>query len=121
MIRAFFTATNRGEREDAETSSKQCALLRDSATPRPVAVNAASNPVVALRRFRTPIPVRVHVEDGRPVRVWIDRSPAGYGGHVGAVWAAGSTWLLARGARQAPGGMQDDGIGMSGTWRSPTA
>ena len=36
-------------------------------------VNAATKPVVALRRFRVPIPARVRVEDGRPVRVWIDR------------------------------------------------
>jgi protein ImuB len=63
-------------------------FLRVSASPRPVAVNAAANPVVALRRFRPPIPVRVHVEDGRPVRVWIDRR--GYGG--GPVEIAAGPW-----------------------------
>ena len=37
-------------------------------------VNAAANtPVVALRRFRIPIPARVRVEDGKPSRVSIDR------------------------------------------------
>ena len=35
--------------------------------------NSAANPVMALRRFRIPIPVRVRVEDGRPVHVCMDR------------------------------------------------
>jgi protein ImuB len=51
-------------------------------------VKAVANPVVALRRFRIPIPARVHVEDGRPVRVWIDRR--GYGG--GRVEMAAGPW-----------------------------
>jgi protein ImuB len=79
-------------REDAE--KQNVALLRASATPRPVAVNAAANPVVALRRFRSPIPVRVRVEDGRPVRVWIDRR--GFGGGqivMGAgPWRTSGAW-----------------------------
>ena len=56
-------------REDTELKH---VALRDPATPRPVAVNDAA-PVVALRRFRRPIPARVRVEKGRPVRVSIDR------------------------------------------------
>jgi protein ImuB len=66
-----------------------------------VAVNAAANPRVALRRFRNPIPVRVGMEDGRPVRVSIDRR--GFGGGVveiaagpwrtsGAWWESGLAW-----------------------------
>ena len=47
-----------------------------------------NRPVVALRRFRTPIPVRVRVEDGRPVRVSIDRH--GFGG--GRVERAAGPW-----------------------------
>jgi protein ImuB len=66
----------------------QCESLRDSATPRSVAVNVAASPTVALRRFRMPIPARVQVEDGRPVRVWIDRR--GYGG--GRVEMAAGPW-----------------------------
>ena len=59
-------------REDAEI--KHIEMLRDSATPRPVTANSAAiSPVVALRRFRVPIPVRVCAEDGQPVRVSIDR------------------------------------------------
>jgi protein ImuB len=45
-------------------------------------------PTTALRRFRMPIPARVRVEDGRPVRVWIDRR--GYGG--GQVVIAAGPW-----------------------------
>jgi protein ImuB len=48
--------------------------LRVAASPRFVAVkDVATRPVVALRRFRIPIPARVRVEDGKPVRVTIDR------------------------------------------------
>ena len=60
------------------TETKKIGFLRDSVSPWPVAVNAAASPTVALRRFRTPIPVRVHAEDGRPIRVWMDPpSPGG--------------------------------------------
>jgi protein ImuB len=45
-------------------------------------------PIAALRRFRMPIPARVQVEGGRPVRVWIDRR--GYGG--GQVESAAGPW-----------------------------
>jgi hypothetical protein len=40
--------------------------LRVSASPWPVGMTRDGNPVVALRRFRHPVPVRVQVEDGRP-------------------------------------------------------
>jgi protein ImuB len=59
------------------------------------------DPVVALRRFRTPIPARVHVEAGKPSRVSIDRRGMN-GGRVeacagpwrtsGAWWEGGSGW-----------------------------
>ena len=40
----------------------------------PVAANdAANHPAVALRRFRFPVPARVRVERGRPLRVVTDR------------------------------------------------
>jgi protein ImuB len=53
-----------------------------------VEVNGAATPVVALRRFRIPVPARVRVEDGRPVRVWIDSR--GFGG--GCVTNAAGPW-----------------------------
>ena len=46
---------------------------RVSAPPRAVAASDAANAVVALRRFRFPVPARVRVEQGRPVRVVTDR------------------------------------------------
>jgi hypothetical protein len=49
-----------------------------AAVPRCV-VDTAANPVVALRRFRVPIPARVRVEEGRPVHMWIDRRGFGSG------------------------------------------
>ena len=63
-------------------------------------MNAAANPVVALRRFRIPIPVRVRVEDGRPVRVSTDQRGLG-GGRV-------ERGAPARGGRQVHGGMRHE-------------
>jgi protein ImuB len=47
---------------------------RDSplAPPEPRGSDGA-RPVVALRRFRRPMPARVRVEGGRPVHIWMDR------------------------------------------------
>ena len=59
-----------------------------------VAVNADANPVVALRRFRTPISARVRVEDGRPVRV----EQRGLGGRVAVAagpWRTSGAWWVA--------------------------
>jgi len=57
-------------------------------------VNADANPVVALRRFRTPISARVRVEDGRPVRV----EQRGLGGRVAVAagpWRTSGAWWVA--------------------------
>jgi protein ImuB len=50
--------------------------------------------VVALRRFRIPIPVRVRVEQGRPVRVAIDRRGFGGGGvtRCAGPWRTAGDW-----------------------------
>ena len=67
-------------REDAELEHIEC--LRVSA------------PVVALRRFRIPIPARVRVDDGHPVRVWID-SRGFSGGRVtnaAGPWRTSGAW-----------------------------
>jgi hypothetical protein len=62
-----------------DTETKKSVTQLGASVPQCVVdVNAAATPVVALRRFRTPIPARVREEDGRPVRVWIDPpSPSG--------------------------------------------
>jgi len=61
------------------------------AVPRSVGgADVAANPVVALRRFRMPIPARVRVENGRPIRVVIDRH--GFGG--GGVQVAAGPWRM---------------------------
>jgi len=69
--------------DDAEFEHVEC--LRDSAPPRPV---------VALRRFRAPVPARVREEDGRPVRVWIERSGVGGGRVANAAgpWRTSGAW-----------------------------
>ena len=64
-------------------------------------------PTTALRRFRMPIPARVRVEEGRPVRVWIDRRGFS-GGRVAASagpWrTSGAWWEEAQVAPTPPGG-----------------
>jgi hypothetical protein len=56
--------------------------------------------VTALRRFRFPIPARVRVEDGKPVRVMTDRRGVA-GGRVetcaGPWRTSGAWWLVERG------------------------
>jgi hypothetical protein len=48
----------------------------------------------ALRRFRLPVPVRVRVEDGRPVRVTTDRHGIAGGAIVQAAgpWRTSGEW-----------------------------
>ena len=80
-------------RGNAETQNLKD--LRGSAAPRPVAVNVAANgPVLALRRFRIPVPARVRVEDGRPVRVMVDRCGFGSGRVTQAAgpWRTSGAW-----------------------------
>jgi hypothetical protein len=53
--------------------------------------------VVALRRFRLPIPARVHVEQGKPLRVTTDRRGLS-GGRVeqcAGPWRTSGSWWLA--------------------------
>jgi protein ImuB len=55
------------------------------------AIPDPQSPIVALRRFRIPVPVRVRVDQGRPARVVIDRH--GFGG--GAVTRCAGPWRTA--------------------------
>ena len=63
----------------------------------PVAVNsAASAPRLAMRRFRFPVPARIRVEGGIPVRVIIDRRGLG-GGTVekyAGPWRTSGGWWM---------------------------
>ena len=83
-----------GPRRHEDTEHKNSDSLRASVSPWPVPVNDAANPIVALRRFRIPIPARVRAEDGRPVRLWID-SRGFSGGHVAmsaGPWRTSGAW-----------------------------
>jgi protein ImuB len=66
----------------------------ESQTIPDASMTAAAQPVVALRRFRFPVPARVRVEDGRPVRVTTDR-PGLSGGRVqtgAGPWRTSGQW-----------------------------
>ena len=79
--------------EDTELKTVNLSL-RDSVSPWPVSVNAAASPTVALRRFRMPVPVSVRVDDGRPIRVSIERRGVG-GGRVeiaAGPWRTSGAW-----------------------------
>jgi protein ImuB len=69
--------------------------LRASVSPRFVAVNEiAQHPIVALRRFRIPVPARVRVEHDRPVLVVTDRRGVGGGRVVTSAgpWRTSGDW-----------------------------
>ena len=74
-------------------------VLRVSASPRPVGVNDAAPPAIALRRFRFPVAARVRVEDGKPVRIATDwRSLSGGRVHTCAgPWRTSGAWWIERG------------------------
>jgi hypothetical protein len=62
--------------------------------------------VVALRRFRIPLPARVRAEDGRPLRIWID-SRGFSGGHVAisaGPWRTSGAWWENNLGRRSPEG-----------------
>ena len=64
----------RGPSRGTEVKLRVPNVLGASVPQCSVAVNSvAHDPVVALRRFRFPVPARVCVEDGHPVRVTTDR------------------------------------------------
>jgi protein ImuB len=67
--------------------------LRASAPPRFVEEGAAGVPIVALRRFRHPIPVRVHVRDDAPASVGIMRR----GVNGGAIESCAGPWRTSGG------------------------
>src|SRR4051794_34184629 len=78
--------------------------LEDSA----VSARSALNVVSALRRCRQPVPARVAVLDGRPVRVTTDRRgfPGGTVTHCAGPWRTSGNWWAeeAGGAGRAGGG-----------------
>jgi protein ImuB len=51
-------------------------------------------PGTALRRFRLPIPARVHMQDGRPARVMVDRRGISGGGveQSAGPWRTSGEW-----------------------------
>jgi protein ImuB len=74
--------------------------------------DAASHPTLALRRFRFPVPVRVRVEVGRPIRITVDRRVQsfveGRGFSGGRVTASAGPWRTS-GAWWANGRWDRDG------------
>jgi protein ImuB len=67
--------------------------IRDQGSAR-FPVPSPRSPIVALRRFRIPVPVRVRVEQGQPVRVVIDRRGFGGGGvtRCAGPWRTAGHW-----------------------------
>jgi protein ImuB len=59
---------------------------------------APASPALAFRRFRLPVPVRVRVDDGRPVRVTTDRRGVTGGAIVEAAgpWRTSGEWWATR-------------------------
>jgi len=84
------------------TNPRLCASESDAlrrASPKPSAVagpipNSSAPPASVLRRFRSPIPARVVVEQGRPVRVTTDRRGCAGGRveHCEGPWRSSGDW-----------------------------
>jgi protein ImuB len=105
---------------DPAPGPEPCGLWPDPAL-RPEACGLSPSAVVALRRFRVPIVARVQVEDGRPVRVLVDRRGCA-GGRVvvcAGPWRTSGEWwtgdsprrstaLQVGSARRPPGGWDRD-------------
>jgi len=68
--------------------------------------NISSNMVVALRRFRIPVPARVRVEDGAPARVTVDRRGFSSGRVTSAAgpWRTSGAWWETAPLAHRPGG-----------------
>jgi protein ImuB len=81
-------------------------------TPCVGAVHEAAHaaPVLALRRFRHPVPARVHVADGKPVRVTIDRRGMDGGGvrACAGPWRTSGDWWHTRGGEGRGGWDRDE-------------
>lgn len=77
----------------------------------PAPVHPAPLLPLSLRRFRLPIPVRVRVDDGRPVRVTTDRRGITGGPIVQAAgpWRTSGEWWAGGGTR-VPGGELREGV-----------
>ena len=84
------------------TNPRLCASESDAlrrASPKPSAAagpipNSSAPPASVLRRFRSPIPARVVVEQGRPVRVTTDRRGCAGGRveHCEGPWRSSGDW-----------------------------
>ncbi len=87
------------EAKDVLPSSGSFADLSASVPRCVVKTGNAITPVVALRRFRLPIPARVHVENGKPSRVTTDRRGLS-GGRVeqcAGPWRTSGAWWTGHG------------------------
>jgi protein ImuB len=60
----------------------------------PAAPNTPAAPGVAIRKFRLPIPARVQMQDGRPVRVMVERRGVAGGGvkESAGPWRTSGEW-----------------------------
>jgi protein ImuB len=86
--------------------------------PRDAAARAALP--LAFRRFRLPIPVRVRVDDGRPVRVTTDRQGVTGGAIVQSAgpWRTSGEWWSTSAGRESGSGSRESGKRLSdGTLR----
>jgi protein ImuB len=78
--------SSRPNRSNRSSRSIDVSALNDS--------KGSNVPVVALRRFRLPIPARVHIESGKPTRVLTDRRGLS-GGRVeqcAGPWRTSGSW-----------------------------
>jgi protein ImuB len=93
---------------------------RDSPLAPPAPRGDGARPVVALRRFRRPMPARVRVEGGRPVHIWMERRGFSSGRIACAAgpWRTSGEWweegLVSSTPRSGEGGLDHRSLGEGG-------
>jgi len=114
--------TAKAVRHDRENVAQHSALSASSAAsafdrPEPLALSLEPCVVSAVRRCRQPVPARVAVIDGRPVRVTADRR--GFSGgavtHCAGPWRTSGEWWLERAGGSGEAGRPDGAASVSST------
>lgn len=92
-------ASARATAESPLTPAASAAVVTPPVPGEPAADAAHRLPTTVLRRFRLPVPARVRVHEGRPVRVQVDRRGLSSGAIVEAAgpWRTSGAWWEAAG------------------------
>ena len=108
------------EMSDFGSRTSDISTIQSSNNPRSEIRNPTSTPTLksALRRFRFPVPTRVVVAEGRPVRVQIDRQGFSSGAILQSAgpWRTSGNWWDTPGPRMKAGQQANGPTGQQDAW-----